>query len=90
MLVAGPGCMAATGILALAPIIKARQIETDKIVADFKVGSSGAGAKLSLSSHHSEHCNTVRPSRKLAVMGVSIISPDGLAIRPRIPESWRI
>jgi len=37
-----------------------------------------------------KYCSTVRPSRKLEVMGVSMISPDGLAIRPRMPASWRI
>ena len=37
-----------------------------------------------------KYWRTVRPSRKFAVMGVSMISPDGLAIRPRMPASWRI
>src|SRR3989338_2318517 len=37
-----------------------------------------------------KYSKTVRPSRKLAVIGFSIISPDGFAINPRIPESWRI
>ena len=60
-LVATPGCMAATGILALAPIIKSGQIEKNRIVADFKIGSSGAGGKPSLSSHHPEHYSVVRP-----------------------------
>ena len=32
----------------------------------------------------------MRPSRKFAVIGVSMISPEGLAIRPRMPASWRI
>jgi hypothetical protein len=32
----------------------------------------------------------VRPSRKFAVIGVSMISPEGLAMRPRMPASWRI
>lgn len=60
-LVAVPGCMATAGILALAPIIKSAKAERDRIVIDFKVGSSGAGAKPSLSSHHSEHYSVVRP-----------------------------
>ena len=34
-----------------------------------------------------KYCKTVSPSRKFAVMGVSMISPDGLAIRPRMPAS---
>ena len=29
----------------------------------------------------------MRPSRKFAVIGVSMISPDGLAIRPRMAAS---
>jgi len=60
-LVAGPGCMAAAAILALAPIVKSGKVEKKRIVVDFKVGSSGAGAKPSLSSHHPEHYSVVRP-----------------------------
>ena len=37
-----------------------------------------------------KYSSTVRPSRKFAVIGVSMISPEGLAISPRMPESWRI
>ena len=33
---------------------------------------------------------TFRPSRRLATIGVSRISPEGLDIRPRIPASCRI
>jgi hypothetical protein len=32
---------------------------------------------------------TVKPSRKLALMGRSMISPCGLAIRPRMPTNCR-
>lgn len=60
-LIAVPGCMATAGILALAPIIKSDKIERNRIVIDFKVGSSGAGYKPSLSSHHPEHYSIVRP-----------------------------
>lgn len=60
-LVACPGCMAAAAILALAPIVRSGNIEKDKIVVDTKVGSSGAGTKPSISSHHSEHYSVVRP-----------------------------
>lgn len=60
-LVACPGCMAAGAILALAPIVQSPNIEKRKIVVDTKVGSSGAGAKVSLASHHSEHYSIVRP-----------------------------
>src|SRR5204863_29603 len=37
-----------------------------------------------------KYWSTVSPSRKLAVIGVSMSSPEGLAIRPRMPASWRI
>ncbi|MEM1515495.1 MAG: N-acetyl-gamma-glutamyl-phosphate reductase [Candidatus Bathyarchaeia archaeon] len=60
-LVAVPGCMATAGILALAPIIKSGKIERNRIVVDFKVGSSGAGARPSISTHHAEHYSIVRP-----------------------------
>jgi len=60
-LVACPGCMAASAILALAPLIGSASIEKNRIVVDTKVGSSGAGAKATISSHHSEHYSIVRP-----------------------------
>ncbi len=60
-LVACSGCMAISAILALAPIIKLDKIERDKIVVDAKIGSSGAGAKPSLSTHHAERFGVVRP-----------------------------
>ena len=37
-----------------------------------------------------KYSNTVRPSRKFALMGSSMIRPDGSVISPRIPASWRI
>ncbi|MBS7604851.1 MAG: N-acetyl-gamma-glutamyl-phosphate reductase [Candidatus Bathyarchaeia archaeon] len=64
-LVAVPGCMAAAGILALAPIVKSGKIDVDKIVIDFKVGSSGAGVKPSISTHHAEHYSIVRPYKPI-------------------------
>jgi N-acetyl-gamma-glutamyl-phosphate/LysW-gamma-L-alpha-aminoadipyl-6-phosphate reductase len=62
-LVASPGCMAITSILAMAPLLKSRAlgIDHDKIVVDAKIGSSGAGGKPSVSTHFSERFNVVRP-----------------------------
>ena len=60
-LVACPGCMATTAILALAPVVKHEDIEKNRIVVDFKVGSSGGGSHPSMASHHPEHFNIVRP-----------------------------
>ncbi len=37
-----------------------------------------------------KYSSTVRPSMKLALIGRSMISPFGLAMRPRMPASWRI
>jgi hypothetical protein len=37
-----------------------------------------------------KYSSTFRPSRKFALIGVSMILPDGFAIRPRMPPSWRI
>ncbi|MNC66398.1 hypothetical protein D3C75_1167900 [compost metagenome] len=34
-----------------------------------------------------KYSRTVRPSLKFEMIGVSMISPDGLAIRPRMPPS---
>ena len=37
-----------------------------------------------------KYCSTFKPSRKFAVIGVSMMEPSGFAIRPRMPASWRI
>lgn len=60
-LVANPGCMATSVILALAPLIKTEFIDTSRIIVDVKIGSSGAGSSSSIYSHHSERCGVVRP-----------------------------
>ena len=36
-----------------------------------------------------KYCSTDSPSRKLAVIGCSMTSPEGFDIRPRMPASWR-
>lgn len=60
-LIACPGCMATATTLALAPFMKTGLIEKDCIVADLKVGSSGAGSKPTATSHHPERFSGVRP-----------------------------
>jgi N-acetyl-gamma-glutamyl-phosphate/LysW-gamma-L-alpha-aminoadipyl-6-phosphate reductase len=60
-LVACPGCMATATILGLAPLVKADVIEKNRIVADVKIGSSGAGRKPTIASHHPERYGGVRP-----------------------------
>lgn len=59
--VSAPGCMAVTSILGLAPLVKNNLIDTDHIVVDAKIGSSGAGVKPTMSSHHAERYGVVRP-----------------------------
>jgi len=60
-LVACPGCMATATILGLAPLVKAGAVESNRIVADVKIGSSGAGQKPTIASHHPERAGGVRP-----------------------------
>jgi N-acetyl-gamma-glutamyl-phosphate/LysW-gamma-L-alpha-aminoadipyl-6-phosphate reductase len=60
-LVACPGCMATATILGLAPLVKADAIEQNRVVADVKIGSSGAGRKPTIASHHPERYGGVRP-----------------------------
>jgi N-acetyl-gamma-glutamyl-phosphate/LysW-gamma-L-alpha-aminoadipyl-6-phosphate reductase len=60
-LVACPGCEATAAILGLAPIVRAGLIDSDKIVVDLKVGSSGGGSKPTLAGHHPERAGGVRP-----------------------------
>jgi LysW-gamma-L-alpha-aminoadipyl-6-phosphate/LysW-L-glutamyl-5-phosphate reductase len=60
-LVANPGCMAITSILAIAPFAKSGLIDLDHIVVDAKIGSSGGGTKPTMGTHHSERYGVVRP-----------------------------
>ena len=60
-LIACPGCMATSAILGLAPIIKAGLVDTNRIIVDLKVGSSGGGSRPNLASHHPERFSGVRP-----------------------------
>lgn len=60
-LVAVPGCMATSAILGLAPVMAQGLVDPERIVIDAKIGSSGAGAGASISTHHSERASGVRP-----------------------------
>lgn len=53
-LVANPGCYPTSAILALAPLLKQKLIDTGSIVVDSKSGVSGAGRALSLGLHFCE------------------------------------
>ena len=58
-LVSCPGCMAVTSMLALAPLIRNDVIDTDHIVVDSKIGSSGAGAGSGTA--HAMRAGVIRP-----------------------------
>ncbi|MHA1265585.1 MAG: N-acetyl-gamma-glutamyl-phosphate reductase [Candidatus Helarchaeota archaeon] len=60
-LVAAPGCMAASAILGLAPLITEDFVDTEHIIIDTKIGSSGGGKNFSFASHHPERAGVVRP-----------------------------
>ncbi len=57
---------------------------------EFAVLSAVSASPLRAPCVEIKYCNTSKPSRKLAVIGVSIIEPSGLAIKPRIPASCLI
>ena len=60
-LIGCPGCMSTATIIGLAPLQKAGLIEENRIVVDVKIGSSGAGQKPTVMSHHPERAGGVRP-----------------------------
>src|ERR671935_2912861 len=51
-LVSCPGCMAVTSLLAIKAFIENNLIDTEHIVVDSKIGSSGAGTKPNSGTHH--------------------------------------
>lgn len=60
-LVANPGCFAYATILALAPLVKDRAVDLERLVVDGLSGTSGAGADPSVATHHSEIGNSAFP-----------------------------
>ena len=59
-LVTGAGCLATTAILGLYPLFKSGIADPDHVYVEGKVGSSAAGNKSSLSSHHPERSGAMR------------------------------
>jgi len=74
-LVANPGCYATSVILGIAPLIKARLISADSIVADIKSGLSGGGRAHGLQSHFPESNE-----------GMSVASVTGQNQKPEIEQ----
>src|SRR4030042_3455560 len=75
-LVACTGCMATATILRLAPFVKAGIIEKNRIVVDVKIGSSGAGSKPSIASHHPERFSGVRPYKVIGHRHIAEIEQE--------------
>jgi N-acetyl-gamma-glutamyl-phosphate/LysW-gamma-L-alpha-aminoadipyl-6-phosphate reductase len=75
-LVACPGCMATATVLALAPVVKADLVEKNRIVVDVKIGSSGAGSKPSIASHHPERFSGVRPYKVIGHRHIAEIEQE--------------
>src|ERR671929_194307 len=57
---------------------------------EFAVLSAVSARPLRAPCVEMKYWSTDSPSRKFVVMGVSMISPEGLAMRPRMPASCRI
>lgn len=60
-LVACPGCMAVTSLIALKPLIENDVLDTDHIIVDSKIGSSGAGGQAGSATHHAMRYGVIRP-----------------------------
>jgi N-acetyl-gamma-glutamyl-phosphate/LysW-gamma-L-alpha-aminoadipyl-6-phosphate reductase len=58
-LITGAGCLATASILGLYPLFQAGVVESD-VYIDAKVGSSAAGNKPGLSTHHAERSGSFR------------------------------
>ena len=58
--VSGAGCLATATILGLLPLFKHGLVESGMVIVEGKVGSSAAGNKPSLGSHHPERSGAMR------------------------------
>jgi len=59
-LIACPGCLATSAILALAPLAASKLIDTQHVVVDSKIGSSASGHSFDASTHHPDRAGVVR------------------------------
>jgi N-acetyl-gamma-glutamyl-phosphate/LysW-gamma-L-alpha-aminoadipyl-6-phosphate reductase len=60
-LIACPGCNSTAALISLIPAVESHLIEDERLFVDVKVGSSEAGIKASLGTHHPERANVIRP-----------------------------
>jgi N-acetyl-gamma-glutamyl-phosphate reductase common form len=59
--VANPGCFSSAAILGVAPLVKNKLVDLEKIVVDGLSGTAGAGAELDQTIHHPEIGNNIVP-----------------------------
>ena len=59
-LVTGAGCLATAVILGLYPLFRSGVADVPEVIVEAKVGSSAAGNKASLASHHPERSGSLR------------------------------
>ena len=86
-IVAATGCNAATGILAVAPLLEAGVIDPDEIVIDLKAGVSGAGRGAKEAMLHAEisegvHAYNIDHHRHLAEFEQEFTAAAGRAVSP--------
>jgi N-acetyl-gamma-glutamyl-phosphate reductase len=65
-LVASPGCYPTSALLALFPLVSGGHLGDERIIVDSKSGASGAGRKLSLTTHFcevNENCSAYNVGR---------------------------
>ena len=87
-LVSCPGCMAVTSLIAIKPLIEHNLIETDHIVVDSKIGSSGAGTKLNAGTHHAMRYGVIRPYKPVKHRHTGEIEQElGLVAKKQIKVS---
>ena len=86
-IVASTGCNAATGILAVVPLLRAGVVEPDDIVIDLKTGVSGAGRAAKEAMLHAEvsegfHAYNIDRHRHLAEFEQEFSAAAGQAVSP--------
>ena len=87
-LVSCPGCMAVTSLLAIKPLLENDLIDTDHIVVDSKIGSSGAGAKANAGTHHAMRYGVIRPYKPAKHRHTGEIEQElGLITKKRVKVS---
>ncbi len=60
-LIANPGCYVTSALLALAPLIKNKLVDTTRIIVDAKSGVSGAGVKATAVTHFDNVNDNFKP-----------------------------